>query len=772
MMRNKKHLFLIIGVLVVVVAHGDSGFSGCYVPGSPQKVCQLTGEHDNQGVTSENQRNTIHTKNQTWTNYGIFGADLGMSFEHTGKDEIKRLYFLFSDITEAEEGCPGTPAARDCIAYTTDTDPEDKDANGKTHGFSLTFLSDSQGSFHPFCYYLPTDTSHKSPIFLGGMVGPREGVSYNGNMYVYCNEGYIKKLDSYGKESGYFTHSVVAKSTDDGRTFTYLYDLSQGDSGKFLAQVMAKVVEQGKDYNELRQWLPDDVKDKPVLFIWGTGNPYRKSNVYLACQPLEDIENKSTIRYYTGLPGKDMWNTDESKAQPLFKHYDKDGNEIKCMGEFSVAWNQYLNKWIMLYNFWGIYFRVADYPWGPWSKNAVLFNAGRDNGYCNFIHRTNCDYLYEDVKCDVDDDKSTPPVHRKDVWGDAYGPYIIDRFTEEGPNQSTTIYFTMSTWNPYQTVLMKTTLFLLSYLPGDVSPKDVYPQATCGDCVIDIFDILAEVDFALEIQTPTPCQKEMADVPTGSPPDCYVSDGSINILDVMTIIDQALGRPNCVGYCLEHVCNTPPSNQAPKLDSFTATLGNYYPNQGISFSFSATDDKDSLSQMKKYYQVWVSYNVNGFPEAAKLLLEWTEGTSYTIPSSGLKPNDMLQFKGKVRDTDGAYSNVVTEQCWHVVQNAQSTPMIKLDYPSVAPGTGCTIVNGTAAPSSGATITKINWNWGDGTSDDQWFPYLFPGYHTYYIPHPCYSDYFDVVATVYDSKGKSAQDGETVYVYTIPPPLCM
>jgi len=30
------------------------------------------------------------------------------------------------------------------------------------------------------------------------------------------------------------------------------------------------------------------------------------------------------------------------------------------------------------------------------------------------------------------------------------------------------------------------------------------------------------------------------------------------------------------------------------------------------------------------------------------------------------------------------------------------------------------INGLATPCSGATITRINWTWGDGNSGDQWF----------------------------------------------------
>ena len=552
MMRNKKHLFLIIGVLAAaiflkwqistsgqflteeglgsidlsglisqskiilggfsegissspgkrIVANGAPGFSIVHDTGSTQKVCQLSGEYDNQDVTSENQRNTIYTKNQTWTNWEIWGVDGGIPVEHKGI-----LYFLFGDITEAWEGCPGAPAARDCIAYTSDTKPI------PTDGISLTFLPPDDidkfngDKFHPFTIlqfpYI------FGPIKTDGMEGPVEGLSYNGNMYVYSTTGWNEVGDD-----GYFSYSVLAKSTDDGRTFFYLYDLSNptigGGTCKFTTQVMAKVVENSTDKNGVNTLLPlsQDDKNKPVLFIWGAGNPFRKSNVYLAYQLLEDIDYISlpplfpNRYYYKGLgpDSKPMWSPNESEAQPLFEqtayYYDKDGNKIgegPGIGEFSVAWNDFLNKWIMLYNFGnpsrGINFRVADYPWGPWSKNVVLFNPGedKDKGYCYFMHRKwewereqnppleHCDYVYDGVKIDTETGQETKcnvngeQVNRKDVWGGEYGPFIINRYTTGVQDQKTTIYFTLSTWNPYQKVLMKTTLTVKDTSPPTIT---------------------------------------------------------------------------------------------------------------------------------------------------------------------------------------------------------------------------------------------------------------------------------------------------------------
>ncbi|MBI3952210.1 MAG: DUF4185 domain-containing protein [Acidobacteria bacterium] len=65
-----------------------------YVPGSSQKICQLTGELDR-----ERQQFTL---NRTESRFGIWGTDLGASFEHDG-----RIYFLFGDTIGRRRGDGG-----------------------------------------------------------------------------------------------------------------------------------------------------------------------------------------------------------------------------------------------------------------------------------------------------------------------------------------------------------------------------------------------------------------------------------------------------------------------------------------------------------------------------------------------------------------------------------------------------------------------------------------------------------------------------------------
>ncbi|HIJ65835.1 MAG TPA: DUF4185 domain-containing protein, partial [Candidatus Hydrogenedentes bacterium] len=54
-------------------------------------------------------------------------------------------------------------------------------------------------------------------------------------------------------------------------------------------------------------------------------------------------------------------------------------------------------------------------------------------------------------------------------WGAEYGPYLLPRYFQ-GSMDRCTIYFTMSTWNPYQVVLMQ----------ADIGYHEVSPATNPG----------------------------------------------------------------------------------------------------------------------------------------------------------------------------------------------------------------------------------------------------------------------------------------------------
>lgn len=335
------------------------------------------------------------TANRTLSRFKLLATDLGASFRHWD-----RGYFLFGDTAGIHGG--------DSIAHTRDDAPED--------GLDLTFVTGRDGAYKPVSIQ---GTSQD------GFEVPMEGTSVNGRMYIYHTTDY-----RVGPIMG---RSVLAVSKDDGAEFAYLYDLS------VTYFINVSVVE-----ISCRDWPGLPRKEGEGLLLFGSGL-YRKSPVRLAFQLAEEIEHKETIRYFAGLnaDGSPRWSEREHDAIPVFPE--------DCVGELSVSFNRFLGKWIVLYNCGRerqvIVVRAADKPWGPWSEALVLFDPRRDDALGAFMHDPReggvRDILYD--------------PGRERVPGDCYGPYQID-WLARGDDDSTTIYFTLSTWNPYTVVLMEAVL--------------------------------------------------------------------------------------------------------------------------------------------------------------------------------------------------------------------------------------------------------------------------------------------------------------------------
>ncbi len=335
------------------------------------------------------------TANRTQTRYHLASTDLGVPFQHKG-----RTYLLFGDTNGPPKG--------DAIAYATSRSPE--------AGLDLTFLHDETGTYRPV--QIPG-------ISQGDFEVPMAGTSIGGRMYVYHTTDHSAKV-AMGR-------SVLAVSDDDGWSFRYLYDLSMR---QFINVSVAQVK------NAAWKGLPR--ANGTGLLLFGSG-VYRQSSVRLAFQPAEAIGARASLRYFAGLDaaGKPTWSAREAAARPFF--------DSLCVGELSVTYNRFLRQWIMLYNGnsprRGILLRTADKPWGPWSEAQLVFDPWADKGYGHFMH----------VSWKAEKRDSVHDPGREDEWGGEYGPYQFPDFAT-GDDSTTTIYFTMSTWNPYTVVLMKATL--------------------------------------------------------------------------------------------------------------------------------------------------------------------------------------------------------------------------------------------------------------------------------------------------------------------------
>ncbi len=368
------------------------------------KIAQLTGEYDRQGWDGTGTPPLAF--NRTQTLYGIHSCDLGSSFEHRN-----RVYFLFGDTIR-----DGWPMNLDTIAFCTDTDA--------SAGLHLTFYK--QPPLFP-------------AIDQSAFSVPLDGVSLNDTMYVFFSTDHynVDGRDLMGR-------CVLGRSDNDGYDYSWVGEISRW---KFINVSVAKGV---ADAN-LAPQLGLNV-GAPVLWMFGSGR-YRASSVCLALMPLDSIGSAGPLFFFTGT----SWSRSEADAAPLFCSAD--------VGELCGRWNPFLQRWLITYNSAnprGILLRSATQPWGPWSSQPVMLfdptrlsdpnNPCSGAGYGKFMHVPwnvrQCDHVQDDMF----------GSWRDNEWGAEYGPYQIASYATGTQNQESVIYFTMSSWNPYQSNLMMATI--------------------------------------------------------------------------------------------------------------------------------------------------------------------------------------------------------------------------------------------------------------------------------------------------------------------------
>jgi Domain of unknown function (DUF4185) len=371
-----------------------------YIEGSTAKINQLVGEEDKE----------LHkpTLSRTETRYGLIGTDLGYSFEHQG-----RVYFLFGDTVGVARG------ALDSIASVeiggAGWDP--------TAGVRLDFLTVPDGR------YL---TIQPPGVSMGAFEVPVSGISLNGKIYVVVSTNHSE--DRSTDRSVLTRMSLPATPTG----FTPLRTISQRPSGKFIKMSL----------HILDDPIPGLPGAGPFVLMWGSGN-YRHSDAYLAIVPASQFESGQNTLYFGGLDatGMPVWTQGEGAAEPIITN--------GTIGDLSVTWCGELGLWLMTYDSRaparaGILFSYSHTPWGPWSSPQLIFNASRDHAIGRFIH---------DPQARPDDGLAGPVIGKGQndpgaVHGGSYAPYVVEPWTRvHGKDLS--IFYVLSTWNPYVVVLMQ-----------------------------------------------------------------------------------------------------------------------------------------------------------------------------------------------------------------------------------------------------------------------------------------------------------------------------
>jgi hypothetical protein len=393
----------ILAAAFAVAAHATTL---TWIPGSTTKVEQMIGDCDYTAQAQTGQ--CVATTSQTTTRARVLGTDIGASFESDG-----RVIFLFGDTISPSPS--ENYFASDTVASSVSTDP--------SIGLFLDFFRNNDGS--PYFVRIPG-------VRMGAGEVPHAGIRLNGSTYVVVNTG----ADINLPDPNIHEYSVLTRFDESARRFTVLRTISSRPNGKFVTTALRR---SGND-----------------VYIFGLGI-YRGSDVYLSVVSVANFESGQGTRYFTGLVnGQPTWSTSEADAVPVVPDNPLNiPNHTPGIGNVSVIYSNELGLWLMTYDSIsssretrGFYFTSASEPWGPWRRPQLMFHATRDGASGTFIH---------DPRILPSDRLTGPTIGPNDpvtTPGGPYAPYMIERFTRV-TGHTLSIYYTLSTWNPYTIVLMR-----------------------------------------------------------------------------------------------------------------------------------------------------------------------------------------------------------------------------------------------------------------------------------------------------------------------------
>ncbi len=309
--------------------------------------------------------------------YGVAGTDLGSMFNIGDK-----TYFVFGDTfgrrPAGMTGGGGEQWRSNVMAVSTDSNPSD--------GITFDrFITDPFGRARELILSRKQDGDEITII-------PTHGVAVGSTMYLY-----FMSVNRWGAPGVWeANYSGVSRSTDGGETWEVLEGLRWDGKSNFV---------------QVSPFRIENSDGSADLYFWGIPAG-RFGGVKLMKVPETEIEQLSSYRYFAGVDsaGAPIWSADESEAVLVIDD---------TVGELSVVWNDYLDRWLMTYLGAGanVVMREGKQPWGPWGEPITVMSQAAYPGL--------------------------------------YGPYMNPRYVENGGQ---TIYFSISRWGPYAVYWMKATL--------------------------------------------------------------------------------------------------------------------------------------------------------------------------------------------------------------------------------------------------------------------------------------------------------------------------
>lgn len=372
-------------------------------------VCKLINERFNDDPTANDLQHRFNLK----------GTDFGISAASR-----EQVWFFFGDTMAFKDSWkPGS--GPDSVGY-VDAPAEKLAANPELLCGHLNFLRARSPAEHdfaagrmippagqPISTYVRNPAGPRFPDVPGTFEVPSGAFAYGGNMYIFYTGG-----PDFSMKPVNMTVSYLAKwespSSDKQPHYQILYmidELNGGLMGGHFINV-APVVNEDDGY----------------LYLFGSGS-YRRSAVYLARKLLKSLSQPGGFEYFNG-SGK--WSSEGTMAVPVA--------EENSVGELSARHYKRIGTWLLMYAVKGqVVLRAARRPDGPWSQ-AVIVHSMRDE---NFREHYCCGEGPCEGKHMIHFDKAG-----------TYAPYLLPVISPPEKDGTIRINYLLSTWNPYNTVLM------------------------------------------------------------------------------------------------------------------------------------------------------------------------------------------------------------------------------------------------------------------------------------------------------------------------------